>query len=43
MYFTDYDAASAAVATEEAAAFFPSVFELPTGGVRIVFADVEEP
>ncbi len=41
MYFTDYDAASAAVTTAEAAAFFPSVFELATGGVRIVFADVE--
>jgi len=42
MYFSDYDAASEAVTTDEAAAFFPSVFELATGGVRIVFADVEE-
>jgi uncharacterized protein (TIGR02118 family) len=42
MYFTDYDAASAAVTTEEAGAFFPSVFTLATGGVRIVFADVEQ-
>ena len=42
LYFADYDAASAAVATEEAGALFPSVFELATGGVRIVFADVEE-
>jgi uncharacterized protein (TIGR02118 family) len=41
MYFTDYDAASAAVTTEEAATF-PTVFELATGGVRIVFADVEQ-
>jgi uncharacterized protein (TIGR02118 family) len=41
MYFADYDAASAAVTTAEAGAFFPSVFELATGGVRIVFADVE--
>src|SRR5829696_10540800 len=39
MYFEDYDAASAAVATPEAGAFFPSVFELGTGGVRIAFAD----
>ena len=43
MYFIDYDAASAAVTTAEAAAFFPSVFELATGGVRIVFAHIEEP
>ena len=42
MYFTDYDAASAAVTTEEAGAFFPSVLALATGGVRIVFADVEQ-
>jgi uncharacterized protein (TIGR02118 family) len=42
MYFADYGAASAAVTTEEAGAFFPSVFELATGGVRIVFADVEQ-
>ena len=43
LYFADYDAASAAVASEEAAAFLPSVFELATGGVRIVFADIETP
>jgi hypothetical protein len=43
MYFSDYDAASAAVTTEEAGAFFPNVFELATGGVRVVFADIEEP
>ena len=42
MYFTDYDTASAAVTTDEAAAFFPRVFELATGGVRIVFAGIEE-
>lgn len=42
MYFSDYDAASAAVTTAQAAAFFPSVFELATGGVRIVFAHIEE-
>ena len=42
LYFADYDAASAAVTTEEAGAFFQSVFTLATGGVRIVFAGVEE-
>jgi hypothetical protein len=41
LYFTGYDTASAAVATVEAGAFFPSVIELATGGVRIVFADIE--
>jgi uncharacterized protein (TIGR02118 family) len=42
LYFADYEAASAAVNTEEASAFFPSVFTLATGGVRIVFADIED-
>ena len=42
MYFVDYDAASRAVTTEEAGAFFPAVFQLATGGVRIVFAGVEQ-
>ena len=42
LYFTDYQAASVAVTTEEAGAFFPNVFELATGGVRIVFADIEQ-
>ena len=42
MHFTDYDAASVAVTGEAAAAFFPSVFELATGGARIVFANIEE-
>jgi uncharacterized protein (TIGR02118 family) len=41
LYFSDYDAANAATASVEAAAFFFSVFELGTGGVRIAFADVE--
>lgn len=39
--FADYAAANAATASVEAAAFFRSVFELGTGGVRIVFAEVE--
>lgn len=42
MYLTDYDAASKAVTTEEAAAFVSKVKELATGGVRLLFADVEE-
>jgi uncharacterized protein (TIGR02118 family) len=42
LYFPSYEAASAAVATPEAAALFPSIFGAATGGVRIVFADIEE-
>ncbi len=41
LYFADYGTASRAVTTEEAAAFFPQVLSLATGGVRIVFAEVE--
>jgi uncharacterized protein (TIGR02118 family) len=40
LYFEDYDAASAAVATTEAGAFLEDVFDRATGGVRIAFADV---
>ena len=42
LYFPDYDTASAAVATPEAAALFPTIFGIASGGVRIVFADVEQ-
>jgi uncharacterized protein (TIGR02118 family) len=42
LYFTDYDAACRAVTTEEASAFVAKVFVLATGGVRLLFADVEE-
>jgi uncharacterized protein (TIGR02118 family) len=42
LYFDDYDTASKAVTTPEAGAFFPTVFELATGGVRILFADIEQ-
>ena len=42
MYFTDYDAASSAVTTGQASAFVGKVKGLATGGVRIVFADIEE-
>lgn len=41
LYFPDYDTASAAVATPEAAALFPSIFGLGAGGVTILFSDVE--
>jgi uncharacterized protein (TIGR02118 family) len=42
MYFPDYDTASAAVTSDAAAELFPSIFGLATGGVRILFADIEE-
>jgi uncharacterized protein (TIGR02118 family) len=42
MYFTGYDSASEAVTTGQAAEFVAKVKELATGGVRIVFAEVEE-
>lgn len=42
LFFVDYDAASKAVTTAEAGAFVPKVFELATGGVRLLFTDVEE-
>src|SRR6187399_2924103 len=42
LYFTDYDAASAAVTTPEAGAFFPLLVSQATGGFRVVFAQVEE-
>jgi len=41
LYFSDYDAANDAAASVEAGAFFPNALALATGGVRIVFADVE--
>ncbi|MER6025734.1 EthD family reductase [Streptomyces sp. NPDC001851] len=42
LYFTDYATASKAVTTEEASAFVAKVFELATGGVRLLFTDVED-
>ncbi|HEV2634061.1 MAG TPA: EthD family reductase [Actinocrinis sp.] len=42
LYFADYDAASEAVTTVEAGAFVGKVFELSTGGVKLLFSDVEE-
>lgn len=40
-YFADYDEACAAVRTEAAGALFPATFQLGTGGVTILFSDVE--
>jgi uncharacterized protein (TIGR02118 family) len=42
LYFPSYQAASKAVTTEQAGAFVGKVQELVIGGVRIVFADIEE-
>jgi uncharacterized protein (TIGR02118 family) len=42
LYFVDYDAASAAVRTPEAGVFIPHLRALATGGVRLLFQDVEE-
>lgn len=42
LYFADYDAASAAVTTPEAGELFPTIFGLGTGGLRILFSDIEE-
>ncbi|MEU9193170.1 EthD family reductase [Streptomyces hundungensis] len=42
LYFTDYAAAGKAVTSEEASAFVAKAFELATGGVRLLFVDVEE-
>jgi uncharacterized protein (TIGR02118 family) len=42
LYFAGYGAASSAVMTPESALLFPSIFDLATGGVRILFSNVEE-
>jgi len=42
LYFASYDEASKAVTTTQASAFVGKVFELATGGVRLVFLDVEK-
>jgi uncharacterized protein (TIGR02118 family) len=41
LHFADYDSASQAVATPEAGELFPRVLELATGGIRILFAEIE--
>jgi hypothetical protein len=43
LYYSDYDAVSAAVTTPEAGAFFDAMARLSTGGVRVLVSDVEVP
>ncbi|WP_197379311.1 EthD family reductase [Mycolicibacterium mengxianglii] len=43
LYFPDYATASEAVATPEAQAFFTAMGQLSTGGVRVLFSDIEVP
>jgi uncharacterized protein (TIGR02118 family) len=43
LYYPDYDAASAAVTTPEFGAFIQALSQLATGGVRILFSDIEVP
>jgi len=43
LYYPDYATASAAVTTPEAGAFFEAMAKLSTGGVRVLFSDVEVP
>ena len=42
LHFNDYAAASAAVATPEAGAFFGPATALATGGIRILFTELED-
>jgi uncharacterized protein (TIGR02118 family) len=42
-YYSDYDAASVAVTTPEFGAFIQALSQLATGGVRILFSDIEVP
>ena len=43
LYYPDYATASAAVTTPEAGAFFEAMARLSTGGVRVLFSDIEVP
>lgn len=43
LYYPDYDAASLAVTTPEARAFFEAMARLSTGGVRVLFSEIEVP
>jgi uncharacterized protein (TIGR02118 family) len=43
LYYPDYEAASDAVTTPEAGAFFDAMKRLSTGGVRVLFSDIEVP
>jgi uncharacterized protein (TIGR02118 family) len=41
LYFPDYATASQAVTTAEAGAFFQALGTLATGGVRVLFSEIE--
>lgn len=41
LYYPDYASASVAVTTPEAGAFFEAMGRLSTGGVRVLFSDIE--
>jgi uncharacterized protein (TIGR02118 family) len=43
LYYRDYSSASEAVTTPEASAFFEAMARLSTGGVRVLFSDIEVP
>ena len=43
LYYPDYASASEAVTTPEAGAFFEAMGRLSTGGVRVLFSDIEIP
>jgi uncharacterized protein (TIGR02118 family) len=43
LYFPDYETASAAVTAPEAGVLFPKIFEPATGGVKVLFSDIEIP
>jgi uncharacterized protein (TIGR02118 family) len=41
LYYPSYESASAAVATPEAGTFFEAMARLSTGGVRVLFSDIQ--
>ena len=43
VYYPDDAAASAAVTTPQAGAFFEAMARVSTGGVRVLFSDIEVP
>jgi hypothetical protein len=43
LYYPDYDAASLAVTMPEAGAFFEAMARLSTGGVHVLFSEIEVP
>ena len=42
LYLSDYDAASEAVTTPEAGAYFTEAFALATGGARALFSEIQD-